>query len=240
MPFLKPQKIPRSKILEDMTKKSGFRQTVFSPISKTEYIGEWNKDLHSGKGIEKRNNYIYEGDWENGMKHGYGVLSHENENGVRALIFEGEWRYDKKEGQGTLILPDNEVYMGNFKGGMRHGFGQIWFTNGDFYIGDWAHDKRNGKGLHLYGNGDIFEGNWLNDKKHDEGKHYFMRKGGMTLQGMWKNDMAVVGKMEIGSQRQTAIYPMELPITRNEYGDSEKIYEAVVKCKKKRLNQNYM
>lgn len=54
----------------------------------------------------------YLGDYENGIKHGYGTFYYLNNR-----KYEGEWRNGKQNGQGKLSINDSVVYEGNFKDG---------------------------------------------------------------------------------------------------------------------------
>jgi hypothetical protein len=41
---------------------------------------------------------MYEGDWAEGKRHGYGVLSKIMKDGVtQILLYEGDWKYGKPE-----------------------------------------------------------------------------------------------------------------------------------------------
>ena len=45
-------------------------------------------------------NILYQGEWEQGVKHGQGT--HYYQNGVK---YTGDWKNNRKEGQGTVSLP---------------------------------------------------------------------------------------------------------------------------------------
>lgn len=52
MPFWKTFKVPRSRVLENRTKKNGFRHAFFTVKGNT-YIGEWKDDkMHGKKQVE--------------------------------------------------------------------------------------------------------------------------------------------------------------------------------------------
>ncbi|XP_030757873.1 MORN repeat-containing protein 3-like isoform X3 [Sitophilus oryzae] len=141
MPFLKERNIlTRSRVLEDMTKKNGFRRTIYNTVG-DRYIGEWKDDKKSGKGIIlTRNDDLYEGDMERNFRHGFGVLS-------------------KK-------IPNTEVYQlcyrGDWKNGKMHGvFVQ---ANGNRYEGEWRDDLKHGNGLFFHlDNGQLQDGVWVDD-----------------------------------------------------------------------------
>lgn len=48
MPFLKSYKEPRSRVLEESTKKNGLRHAIFN-IKGDKYVGEWKNNLKHGK-----------------------------------------------------------------------------------------------------------------------------------------------------------------------------------------------
>ncbi|KAG8276479.1 MORN repeat-containing protein 3, variant 2 [Homalodisca vitripennis] len=73
MPFLKPYKEPRSRILERTTRKNGLRHAIFN-IKGDKYIGEWKnnvrhdqvkhvkkmKQYQNGNELIKFNKYVHE------------------------------------------------------------------------------------------------------------------------------------------------------------------------------------
>jgi len=49
--------------------------------------------------------------------------------------------------------PGQDVYNGQWGGGMRHGVGTCVYRNGDVYSGQWAEDKWDGEGTYTYQDG---------------------------------------------------------------------------------------
>ena len=94
--------------------------------SKFSYEGMWEFGKRSGKGLAyynaERTSY-YDGEWLNGMRHGYGVLQYKSGN-----TYTGEWVDNKKCGKGLMEWKDRgETYDGEWEDGKPHGFGvQIW------------------------------------------------------------------------------------------------------------------
>jgi hypothetical protein len=87
------------------------------------YEGSFRKDTLHGEGkLTHANGDYYEGEWENGLKHGYGIYDL-NSVGLR---YQGYWRevkhprfaklmiQDKKHGVGWIIYPDGLQYKGEF------------------------------------------------------------------------------------------------------------------------------
>ena len=114
----------------------------FTSIDKKEYIQSWkNGELKSEKinvfaggkksvcedgnctnGKGKKiwaNGRIYEGDFKDGLRHGYGI------NKINGIVYIGEWKEDKLFGQGKYVEPDGTVSEGNWKNNTLHGKGSI-------------------------------------------------------------------------------------------------------------------
>ena len=57
-----------------------------------------------------QNGNIYEGQWHEGKRNGYGVLTKRNGD-----HFEGHWVDDKREGQGSYFYSDkNKLFVGEW------------------------------------------------------------------------------------------------------------------------------
>ena len=64
----------------------------------------------------------YYGYWENGQRHGEGVMNYTNKD-----VYSGKWANGLKDGQGTYIVAKTgEKYVGTFK-------------NGQFASGKWLY-----------------------------------------------------------------------------------------------------
>ena len=49
----------------------------------------------------------------------------------------GEWENGERHGQGILTLSDGWKYFGEWKDGKEHGQGTYTWTNGDKYVGEY-------------------------------------------------------------------------------------------------------
>ena len=83
------------------------------------YIGKWKKDKQNGLGMhiwyepkgelkEMRNRYV--GEWEDGIREGYGVFFYSN-----GAVYEGEWKNNMKHGFGIMKFEDGKSYIGRFE-----------------------------------------------------------------------------------------------------------------------------
>ena len=64
------------------------------------------------------------------------------------------------EGSGSLIVPNGERYVGEFKGGKYNGQGTEIIPNGNKYEGEWKDGNFNGHGTYTFSNGGSFVGLW--------------------------------------------------------------------------------
>ena len=74
----------------------------------------------------------YEGEWEGGKRHGYGIWT--RPDGTK---FVGEWADDKPHGEGTLTAPDGSMYSGWWERGKKHGRGVLVYPDGEKKVGLW-------------------------------------------------------------------------------------------------------
>ena len=141
-----------------------------------------NKKRHGKGKFIYSDGGVYEGDWNEGKMHGYGVLYY----GDRSIAYEGEWKEDKFEGRGILYNEKNSIsydeksfdmknldnlnnfwvkYEGNFVADQKHGNGILYLPNGDRISGGFFHDKLSDKNCVLYKkNGEVKKGEWLKNK----------------------------------------------------------------------------
>jgi len=120
------------------------------------YKGKWKKSCFHGKGIYKNEetNEVYEGDFIENNRHGYGVLNVNNEH-----IYEGEWKNNDGHGKSKVtFLKDigkyqkGTVIIGNFKKGEQHGEMKTIFPDGEILYS-------------LVDNGKTLKVKWHDEKK---------------------------------------------------------------------------
>ncbi|XP_066146577.1 MORN repeat-containing protein 3-like isoform X2 [Euwallacea fornicatus] len=209
MPFLnqKHYAVPRSRVLENMTKRNGFRHVIFNALG-DKYSGEWKNDKKAGKGVTiTRNGELYEGDMENNYRHGFGVLAQNipSTNAYR-LFYRGYWKNGKMHGHGLRIYSDGSFYIGEFRNGKRQEHGQQRYPDGAFFDGEFKNDVKEGLGIFVRADGNRYEGEWHNDLKH--GKGLFFHLGSGKLQdGVWSNDFCVCSQISELDYKQSCVAP---------------------------------
>ena len=126
------------------------------------YIGEFKGNLRHGKGCSYHAYFpsvkLYEGDWENNVQSGYGILY----NCFGYKTFEGSYKNDLKNGFGKIFSPFSNQIDKYF----------LW------YEGGFVDDRIEGKGVFYSEDGQIiYEGELIDGNPHGVGK----------LIGTWDN-----------------------------------------------------
>jgi len=101
----------------------------------------------------------YKGEIKDGKPNGVGFLMKKISNDY---IYVGEWLNGMFHGKGKHFI-NNDVYEGDFKKGKYDGVGNLLEGNGNSYKGEWEDGKRNGRGLsESYSS--QFDGYWENNQ----------------------------------------------------------------------------
>mmetsp|Transcript_32984 Transcript_32984/g.60408 ORF Transcript_32984/g.60408 Transcript_32984/m.60408 type:complete len:475 (-) Transcript_32984:132-1556(-) len=104
------------------------------------YEGEFNQDAKHGYGVQKwADGCIYEGDFKQGRCDGHGRMTWMSEAGH--IVYEGEYHDDLKHGHGVFTWADGRSYDGYWKNGKRHGSAKYTFRDGTRRLGHWTNDK---------------------------------------------------------------------------------------------------
>jgi hypothetical protein len=98
---------------------------------------------------------MYEGNFENGKRHGQGRFTKLN-----GEVYKGNFENGQLEGWGRLTWPNGTVYEGNFENGIRRGRGRFTWPDGAVYIGNFENGKRHGQGSYRKANGKVYKQTW--------------------------------------------------------------------------------
>lgn len=121
------------------------------------YMGKLSGSVHA----DYADGGSFDGEYLNGLKHGYGVEKHIDENGFQ-WGYSGEYAEGEENGYGEFIYPDGSRYNGNFSNGMRHGEGEYRFASGDRYTGEFRNNVITGTGTYFFASGRVFSGEFVN------------------------------------------------------------------------------
>jgi hypothetical protein len=173
-------------------------------LSKNSYSGKFQYGRMQGDGVCKyETGDIFTGNWENGIRHGWGELLNKN-----LILEKGYWHWGKKNGlfkikmRGTCkvyVIYDNDIlrdkakivwkngsiYEGHFINNRIDGWGTCSWTSGDSYEGKWEDGKMQGWGIYKFADGKVYEGLYNNDRRCGKGHMKFQERGAFV--GNWKD-----------------------------------------------------
>jgi hypothetical protein len=112
-----------------------FSQSIF-PTCKGSDIRQW----HSCRGVIDENEYSYAGDFMIGKFEGRGVLEFTADK-FQGDYYQGEFKNGLKHGFGTYFFSNGDKYIGNYQYGKREGKGTYSFSNGKQSLtGTWSNN----------------------------------------------------------------------------------------------------
>ncbi len=83
------------------------------------FLGQWMSGKRHGLGVEKKQRWVYKGEWSQGFKGRYGVRVSDT-SGAK---YEGTWANGLQDGYGSETYADGGTYFGQMSQGMRNGYG---------------------------------------------------------------------------------------------------------------------
>lgn len=107
--------------VDDM--RHGHGRITFMPGSAVEeaYEGQWVDDNWHGEGTywyRKDEGTVYEGEWDMGVRHGFGRISYKD-----GSFYRGDFVRDQMWGKGVYVGADGSQYDGEWRANMRQGLG---------------------------------------------------------------------------------------------------------------------
>ncbi len=145
-----------------------------TPTPSREEVVETDITYHAPKGCAS-------GDCYNGP----GILVRENQE-----RYEGNFQSGQKHGFGVQYYPGGAIrYKGIFRDDLRSGEGTYYFTNGDKYVGFFLKNVPDGKGTYFYADGERFSGNFQAGVR--QGYGVLQRANGVREAGYYKDDERV-------------------------------------------------
>ena len=106
----------------------GVRVAIYRACEKNILSGGWYLCEGGGKHKPIRNGRYDQLD----NKQGQFIIKYSNGD-----VYEGNWKDDFKHGYGKMTWADGAVYEGNYKEGVKHGYGKMTWADGDVYEGNW-------------------------------------------------------------------------------------------------------
>ncbi|MBN3271203.1 ALS2 protein, partial [Polyodon spathula] len=129
------------------------------------YQGHWKEGKMHGYGTYKyATGEVYEGSFQDNMRHGHGILRSGKLTSSSPSMFIGQWVQDKKTGYGVFDdITRGEKYMGMWQDDLRQGNGVIVTQFGLYYEGAFSSNKMIGSGILLSEEDTRYEGEFIDD-----------------------------------------------------------------------------
>ncbi|XP_028990404.1 radial spoke head 1 homolog isoform X1 [Betta splendens] len=158
----------------------------------------------------------YEGDRNQaGERHGFGKAVLPNGD-----IYHGQYQNGKRHGHGTYRFKNGAKFVGDYYQGVKQGQGTFYYPDGSKYEGSWVEDLRHGHGVYTYPNGDIYDGEWLRHMRHGQGIYHY-HECGSKFNGTWVN-----GKMEAAGELIYSNHRYKGNFTNNKpYGPGKYVFD---------------
>ena len=157
---------------------------------KMKYVGDFFNDVPNGNGILENyeDNTVYEGQVENGIKNGKGILKYSD-----GTKYKGDFKDDKFDGTGVLEFADGRKYEGEFHDNKIKGKGKFTWSDGKMYDGEYDDFMRNGNGKYFWDENKYYEGQWINNKQHGKGTIHYE---GKEIKGTFRYGKIIMGNDE--------------------------------------------
>ncbi|XP_015628903.1 phosphatidylinositol 4-phosphate 5-kinase 6 isoform X2 [Oryza sativa Japonica Group] len=85
------------------------------------------------------------------------------------------------------VLPNGDLYTGQWRGGSPHGAGKYLWADGCMYEGEWRRGKATGRGRFSWPSGATYEGEFLDGFMHGAGA--YVGAAGDTYRGAWAKNL---------------------------------------------------
>uniref|UniRef100_A0A8C7JN54 Alsin Rho guanine nucleotide exchange factor ALS2 n=1 Tax=Oncorhynchus kisutch TaxID=8019 RepID=A0A8C7JN54_ONCKI len=162
------------------------------------YQGHWKEGKMHGIGTYKyATGELYEGSFQDNMRHGHGMLRSGTLNSSSPSVFIGQWVHDKKTGYGVFDdITRGEKYMGMWQDDQRQGTGVIVTQFGLYYEGAFNNNKMQGTGVLLSEDNTTYEGEFSEDWTLNGKGVLTMANGDYfegTFTGEWGSGLKVTG-----------------------------------------------
>ncbi|XP_047011887.1 alsin isoform X3 [Ictalurus punctatus] len=162
------------------------------------YKGHWKEGKMHGFGTYwYATGEVYEGLFQENLRHGHGMLSSGRLASFSSSVFVGQWVQDKKTGYGIFDnITKGEKYMGMWLEDQRQGTGVVITQFGLYYEGEFSNNKMMGNGLLLCDDDTFFEGEFSEDWTLN-GKGVLSIPNGDSFDGIfvgeWGSELKVAG-----------------------------------------------
>ncbi|XP_061632291.1 alsin isoform X1 [Phyllopteryx taeniolatus] len=178
------------------------------------YQGFWKVGKMHGVGTYRyANTEVYDGSYQEGLRHGHGMLRSGKLNTSSPSVFIGQWVHDKKTGYGVFDdITKGEKYIGMWQDNMRQGTGVVVTQFGLYYEGSFKDNKMMGTGILLSEDDTTYEGEFSDDWTLN-GKGVLTMANGDYLEGSFNGEWGA-GPKVTGSYLKPHLFETDKEKTR--------------------------
>ncbi|XP_062434697.1 alsin isoform X2 [Rhea pennata] len=153
------------------------------------YVGYWKEGKMCGHGVYSyATGEVYEGCFQNNMRHGHGLLRSGKLTSSSPSMFIGQWTMDKKNGYGVFDdITRGEKYMGMWQDDLCQGNGVVVTQFGLYYEGAFSTNKMMGTGILLSEDDTVYEGEFA-DNWTLSGKGTLTLPNGDYIEGLFSGE----------------------------------------------------
>ena len=163
------------------------------------YKGDIKNFKKEGIGIEKTNEFHYEGEFHNDSKHGKGKIIFYNNS---SESYEGDFKNGEITGQGFYTWKNKHTYLGEFLCGKMHGKGLYKWPDGNQYEGEYIYGIKEGFGEFKWADGRVYKGPFIKGKQHGNGK---LTVNGTTFDAVFEKGKYMGELQESGSKNKNKL-----------------------------------
>ena len=163
------------------------------------YKGDIRNFKKEGRGIEKTNEFHYEGEFHNDSKHGKGKIIFYNNS---SESYEGDFKNGEITGQGFYTWKNKHTYLGEFLCGKMHGKGLYKWPDGNQYEGEYIYGIKEGFGEFKWADGRVYKGPFIKGKQHGNGK---LTVNGTTFDAVFEKGKYMGELQESGSKNKNKL-----------------------------------
>ncbi|KAM4697842.1 alsin [Rhinophrynus dorsalis] len=170
------------------------------------YLGQWKDGKMCGHGTYwYANGEVYEGFFQDNMRHGHGLLRSGKLTSTSPSIFIGQWVMDKKTGYGVFDdITRGEKFMGMWQDDVRQGNGLVVTQFGLYYEGAFNLNKMMGIGVLLSEDDTVYEGEFSDDWTLN-GKGVLKMSNGDCIEGHFSGEWGTGIKVN-GTYSKPSLY----------------------------------
>ena len=147
----------------------------------------------------------YEGQWNNGLRHGHGTLTtlSGKDKSIVGVVVKGTFVRGRIHGKATLIYPEGDKYIGLVERGQPNGEGIMYWTDSSSFEGEFVAGTPCGKGIYRDSNGELSGCFGIAGVSGPGSKMWKIHKSEVTMDICGKNNSGKTGSSSTNTNKNT-------------------------------------